>query len=588
MQGNFRKKRNAETTKQQILEAASKIVIEEGFSALTATEIASRIGKDRTIVNHHFGNLANLRRVYIRGKDYWLPFFERFRLSADPKPLEVRQLFTELMQENFRYFRNNVEMQKIILWQITEQTPLMRRISEERETEGAKLLNIAEAFFEGSGISFKAVEALLLGGIYYVVMHGENNKSTVCGIDANLERDRAILLETIGQVIGWAWEKAAENKELSTMQHINTEFEILEAIAGDLEKRTSRQSHDQAPVGALVSEAKRIERIISARLLELKNPTQVSTMLNMSLQKLIRICDRLFTIDNEISAETRVMLELITAVKNIVPQSISPSLPLPKGFIQEHFILLAKEWKPLQARFATEQISPLLIEIAGLPVAAFALDKGRLVWSDYTWLRRYLDFLENIDWAHHDCGSAEEALVSALIRLGYNHQRFLAYCYRMIKARTDAQIGRRAKQEELTRCKTIVLQDVAISDLRYESRAEKVADQLCSWVDAEMKLVAQVEPDDLGDTFRNPFKLRHKLSVLATALWYKLQYDHRLFDEESLDVLAEKISKNISTKQQSDVSPGSIKTKFYTKDSVTIKSVEEILVKMLADLRNFF
>ncbi len=581
MRGSLNQRRNAELTKQQILDAASEIVIEQGFSALTATEIASRIGKDRTIVNHHFGNLANLKRVYIRGKDYWLPFFERFRLSAAPKAFEVQHLFTELMQENFRYFRNNVEMQKIILWQISENTPLMRRISEERETEGAKLLHTADAFFKDSGISFKAVEALLLGGIYYVVMHAENNKSTVCGIDANLERDRALLLDTIGQIIGWAWEKAIENKETTDMQTINGEFELLEAIVADLEKKAGSSN-------ALSSESKRIERLVSARLLELKNPTQVSTMLNMVLQRLIRICDRLFDIHGRISAETRVLLELLSAVKNIVPQSISPALPLPKGFIQHQSEKLGSRWAALQTVLAGQGIGSLLTEITGLPVAAFALHKNRLVWADYTWLRRLFDFIENMDWTNLDCGSPEEALISALIRLGYNHQRFLGYCYRLIKEKTDAKVGRKAKLEELTRCKTLILQDVAVSDLRYESRTEKVGDQLCSWVDAEMKLIAQVEPDDTGDTFKNPFKFRHKMSVLATALWYKLQYDHGLFDEESLDVLAEKIARNCATKQQSDVSPGSVKTKFYTKDTATIKTVEELLVRMLDDLRNFF
>lgn len=582
------KQRDAEETKRQILEAASQIVVEDGFPALTATRIAVLIGKDRTIVNHHFGNLANLKRSYIRQKDYWPPFFERFRLPVSPSALQVRTLFSELMQENFRYFRNNVEMQKIILWQISEQNPLMRRISEEREIEGAKLLGMAEPYFKGSGVDFKAVEALLLGGIYYVVMHAENNKSTVCGIDINQDRDRRILVETIAQVIDWAWEKAAENKDAENTTTMNIEFDILEAMVKDLAAKAKLHTPGRSADSALVREAARIETLVSSKLLALKNPTQVSTMLNMVLQKLIRICDSLFAINGSISPETQVVLDLLTAIKGIVPQSISPQLPLPKAFVTMQTLSFAAQWERLQQTFQVYIKDPLLIEIASLPVRAFIPEKGKLVWADYTWLRRFFEFVENIDWEHHDCGSAEEALISALIRLGYNHQRFLGYCYRVIKEKTDGKIGRKAKLEELTRCKTLILQDVAISDLRYESRTEKVGDQLCSWVDAEIRLVAQIEPDDAGDSFKNPYKFKHKLSVLATALWYKLQYDNDLFDEESLDVLAEKISRNCASKQQSDISSGSVKTKFYTKDTVTIKTIEELLVKMLNDLRNFF
>lgn len=585
---NEPKLRDAGETRRQILEAASQIVVEEGFSGLTATRIAVMIGKDRTIVNHHFGSMANLKRTYIRAKDYWVPFFERFRLPETSSALQTRTLFSELMQENFRYFRNNVEMQKIILWQISEQTPLMRRISEERELEGAKLLGMADAFFKDSGISFKAVEALLLGGIYYIVMHAENNKSTVCGIDVNQERDRAIVLETIGQVIDWAWEKAVENKETSNRIVMHIEFDILEAMVKDIAAKPKINQGDRLPESAMVQEAKRIEMLVSDKLLALKNPTQVSTLLNMVLQKLIRICDRLFEVNDAISPETQVIVELLTAIKRMVPQSISPQLSLPKAFVQTQGAVFAGQWQKLQLALAEQRINPLLVEIAGLPVAAFVPEKGKLQWGDYTWLRRFFDFIENIDWQHHDCGSTEDALISALIRLGYNHQRFMGYCYRLIKERTDAKAGRKAKLEELARCKTLILQDVAISDLRYESRTEKVGDQLCAWVDAEMKLVAQVEPDDAGDTFKNPVKFKHKLSVLATALWYKLQYDHGVFDEDSLDVLADKIAKNCASKQQSEISPGSVKTKFYTKDSLTIKQIEDLLVKMLSDLRNFF
>lgn len=585
---NLFKQRDAEETKRQILEAASQIVVEDGFSALTATRIALMIGKDRTIVNHHFGNLANLKRTYIRQKDYWPPFFERFRLPASPTAFQVRAMFSELMQENFRYFRNNVEMQKIILWQISEQTPLMRRISEEREQEGAKLLGMADPFFKDSGISFKAVEALLLGGIYYVVMHAENNRSTVCGMDANLERDRAVLLDTIGQVIDWAWEKAVENKDTTIMTVMNIEFDILEAMVKDITGKPQLNVVGRPPESAMVQEAKRIESLVSSKLLALKNPTQVSTMLNMALQKLIRICDRLFEVHHTVSPETQVILDLLTAIKNTVPQSISPQLPLPKAFVLGQGAAFDEQWAKFRLVLTTQQINPLLIEIASLPVHAFSSDKGRLLWCDYTWLRRFFDFVENIDWDHHDCGSTEEALISSLIRLGYNHQRFLGYCYRLIKEKTDTKIGRKAKLEELTRCKTLILQDVAISDLRYESRTEKVGDQLCGWVDAEIKLVAQIEPEDTDQGFKNPYKFKHRLSVLGTALWYKLQYDHEVFDEESLDVLAEKIAQNCSSKQQPDISSGSVKTKFYTKDTLTLKLVRDLLRRMLDDLDSFF
>ncbi len=45
---------------------------------------------------------------------------------------------------------------------------------------------------------------------------------------------------------------------------------------------------------------------------------------------------------------------------------------------------------------------------------------------------------------------------------------------------------------------------------------------------------------------------------------------------------------NFSSKQQQDISSGSIKTKFYTKDTATIKQLRGLLRRMLDDLDNFF
>ena len=117
-------------------------------------------------------------------------------------------MFTELMQENFRFFFSNKEMQQIILWQISETNPLLRCVSENRETEGAKLLAMTDPYFQDTSINFRAILALLLGGLYYITLHACYNKSTVSGIDANKAEDRQEIIKTISDVLSWAWQAA--------------------------------------------------------------------------------------------------------------------------------------------------------------------------------------------------------------------------------------------------------------------------------------------------------------------------------------------------------------------------------------------
>jgi len=204
--------RDSDVTQRDLLDAVGRILSEQGFRGLKTNEIARHVGKDKNLIRYYFENLEGLEKAYINEKDYWPPFFERFKIDSSSTKTDIEKLFTELMQENFRFFLGNPEMQQIILWQISEANPLLKHISEQREIEGAKLLALTDPYFDGSGISFRTILALLLGGIYYVVLHARYNKSTVSGIDVNHTEDRTVLLKTVGQVLSWAWQ-AAESKE---------------------------------------------------------------------------------------------------------------------------------------------------------------------------------------------------------------------------------------------------------------------------------------------------------------------------------------------------------------------------------------
>lgn len=201
-------------TERALLDAVGELLDKQGYQSLKTNKIARQAGMDKNLIRYHFGSLNNLLAAYIREKDYWPPFFERFRTGETTKPPAIQELFTSLMQENFRFFSESSKMQQIIRWQVSESNAVLREVSNGREREGAKLLALSDPWFKDSGISFRALLALLLGGSYYLVLHAATNKSTVSGIDANLKTDREEILKTISQVIGWAWEAAGQKAAL--------------------------------------------------------------------------------------------------------------------------------------------------------------------------------------------------------------------------------------------------------------------------------------------------------------------------------------------------------------------------------------
>jgi AcrR family transcriptional regulator len=206
-------KRDKDETMKRFIDAVGEILKEKGYTGLGLNKIALQAGMDKKLIYRYFGGLNNLLTAYISGKDYWQPLLREMNEAAGREETEVLPLFVKLFQDLFLFFREEPEMQQFILWQMSEPNPLMRSISEDREREGARLLALTDSHFKNSGVHIRSVLALVLGGVYYTLLHAEHNKSTVAGVDMNLEKDRQEMFKTIGQVLSWAW--AAADKKAS-------------------------------------------------------------------------------------------------------------------------------------------------------------------------------------------------------------------------------------------------------------------------------------------------------------------------------------------------------------------------------------
>jgi AcrR family transcriptional regulator len=206
-------KKNRDETMKRLIAAVGEILTEKGYTGLGINKVALHAGVSKELIYRYFDSMNNLLKTYINGKDYWLPVLAHLNKNVLTNGGDAKQLFTGLMKEQFFFFYEEPEMQKFILWQISESNIVMRSISDRRESEGAKLLALTDDHFKGSQINVRAIIALLLGGIYYVVLHASSNKSTVAGIDVNSEQDRQEVVKAIEQILSWAWQAAAEQKK---------------------------------------------------------------------------------------------------------------------------------------------------------------------------------------------------------------------------------------------------------------------------------------------------------------------------------------------------------------------------------------
>jgi AcrR family transcriptional regulator len=205
--------KNKEITKRKLISALGETIKLEGFEALSASKVARRAEVDRKLINRYFGGLNQLIEAYVVENDYWLLFTEHINelLKYTSFP-GSKELITSVLQNQFSYFFGAKDMQRLILWELTHNSPLMKSIHNARESMGQKLLESTDTHFKDSKVNFRAVGALIVGGIYYTILHTVKNGGLFADLDINSEYGQEEIQKAIEQIVEWAYE-AADKKQ---------------------------------------------------------------------------------------------------------------------------------------------------------------------------------------------------------------------------------------------------------------------------------------------------------------------------------------------------------------------------------------
>ncbi|QNK63612.1 TetR/AcrR family transcriptional regulator [Pedobacter sp. PAMC26386] len=201
------KHRNKEQTKRKLLQAVGEIIIEKGYAGLGVNKIANKAGVDKKLIYRYFGDGNILVETYILEKDYWLSLANRLQEFNDIQtPDKAKEIISAILERQFTFFYEEEAMQRLILEELTAKSSLMAGICNIRGNIGASLLKHTDPHFENSEVNFRAVSALLVSGIYYLVLQAKINGGTICDIDINDPAGRQEITKTIRQIIEWAYE----------------------------------------------------------------------------------------------------------------------------------------------------------------------------------------------------------------------------------------------------------------------------------------------------------------------------------------------------------------------------------------------
>jgi AcrR family transcriptional regulator len=202
--------KDKEVTKQRIISVVGEIFQAEGHKSLYIARIARQAGVDRSLIYQYFGkDVKTIIEAYIVQKDYWLKFFNRINEEVSKSDYQSgKDLIIDVLQKQWQYFSSDLEMQHLILWELSGDSELMRSIHNTRELMGQSILELADLRFNDTNVNFRSITVLLLGGIYYANIHSLYNGPIMCGMDVKAVQNQADMMRAIQQIVEWAYANA--------------------------------------------------------------------------------------------------------------------------------------------------------------------------------------------------------------------------------------------------------------------------------------------------------------------------------------------------------------------------------------------
>jgi hypothetical protein len=199
--------RNKERTKSNLISALGKILEKDGFPGLSISRVAEVAKVDRRLIYDYFGSLEGLVRAYLNANDYWKISPEEVgEIVKTNREDGGKTLAYNVLENQFDSLIKSEEMRRIITWGLSQKLPILKELDLKREDIGNQILSeVFDEHFQDSDKNFRAMYALLMGGIYYLTLHTQMQENPFCGIDLQKPSGQNEIKKALKQLIDFAY-----------------------------------------------------------------------------------------------------------------------------------------------------------------------------------------------------------------------------------------------------------------------------------------------------------------------------------------------------------------------------------------------
>ena len=206
---NKTRRRNKLTVTMDILDAVSTVLRKYGFLKLGISIVADEAKVDKTVIYRNFGDFEKVLETYIEKQDFWLLAMKKY---GENEIKDKRAFTKQILAEQFDAINKNKELQELLIWGLSERKGYISTIALKREILGQGINEQYRPLLNDFGLNFNAFSALLISGIYYIILN--KNQSTMCEIDINAKSDKEEFLKIIDWLIDLVFDKIENVSEI--------------------------------------------------------------------------------------------------------------------------------------------------------------------------------------------------------------------------------------------------------------------------------------------------------------------------------------------------------------------------------------
>lgn len=193
--------RNKEQSRQKLIDAVGTIILRDGFNAIGINSVAKEADLDKVLIYRYFDGLDGLLREFAKRKDFYINISDLILDEIENARAEdLKELIIKILVSQLRGLRENQALQELMVWEILERNELTIAIAKDREEKGYELSKRLKEKMNLTGNESDAAIALLVSGIYYLVLRART-VDVFNGVDLSSEEGWLQIEKAIRQIV---------------------------------------------------------------------------------------------------------------------------------------------------------------------------------------------------------------------------------------------------------------------------------------------------------------------------------------------------------------------------------------------------